>query len=130
MDTTSGNIIHLKNKGSGIIPVEVAPQFTIDTNGDRLVKQRTTHNTEFYASNSSSINYRMDKELLLLLWPLSYPNTTYNKHNETDKAARAYILTNLDLDAAYRRLHMLSAMAVMAIDNIKKCIFYYDYLLE
>ena len=32
-----------KIKGASVIPVGAAPQFTIDANGDKEVKRRTTH---------------------------------------------------------------------------------------
>ena len=53
-----------KLKGASVIPVGVAPQFTIDANGDRKVKRRTTHDASFANNNSLSINDRMNKDLL------------------------------------------------------------------
>ena len=53
-----------KIKDASVILVGVAPQFTIDTNGDRKVKQRTTHDASFSTPNSTSINHRIHRELL------------------------------------------------------------------
>ena len=54
-----------KIKGASVIPVGVATQFTIDVNGDRKVKRRTTHDASFSALNSTLINDRMHRDLLI-----------------------------------------------------------------
>ena len=54
-----------KISGASVIPVRVAPQFTIDANGDRKVKRRTTHDALFNPPSKQSINDRMDRDLLI-----------------------------------------------------------------
>ena len=96
-----------KIKGASVIPVGVAPQFTIDANGDRKVKRRTTRDASFANGNSLSIKDRMDKEtltncfyghcLIRMLHAIHIMRFT--------KPKRRILITKLDLDAAYRRLH-------------------------
>ena len=54
-----------KIAGASVIPVGVAPQFTVDVNGDKQVKQRTTHDAPFKPPSKQSINERMDRDLLV-----------------------------------------------------------------
>ena len=54
-----------KIKGASVIPVGVAPQFTIDANGDKKVKRRTTHDSSFHLPSKQSSNERMNRDLLV-----------------------------------------------------------------
>ena len=111
-----------KIKGASVIPVGVAPQFTIDANGDRQVKRRTTHDASFANQHSSSINDRMDKALLTnCFYGHCLIRMLHAIHiMRFKKPQQRILLTKLDLDAAYRRLHMLAKMAIMTITVIKQ----------
>ena len=110
-----------KIKSASVIPVGVAPQFTIDANGDRQVKQTTTHDASFSAPNSTSINNRMHRELptncfygycLICILHAIHIMRFMKPQVRT-------FLKKLDLDAAYRRMYMLAAMSIMTITLIK-----------
>ena len=111
-----------KIKDAAVIPVGIAKQFTIDNKGRRQVKRRTTHDATFPAPSNHSLNDRLIMENLekcfyghCLLRLLHTIQKMRIKHPEL-----RILITKLDLDAAYRRLHMLARMAVMTITIIKK----------
>ena len=92
-----------KIKGASVIPVGVVPQFTIDANGDRKVKRRTTHDASFANGNSLSINDRMDKETLTNCF---YGHCRIRMLHAIHiirftKPKQRILMTKLDLDAAY-----------------------------
>ena len=53
-----------KIKGSGVIPVGVAAQWTMDERGNRKQKRRTTHDTSLPPPSTKSTNERMNRETL------------------------------------------------------------------
>ena len=111
----------IKIKYAGVIPVGVATQFTIDDKGNRKTKRRTTHDASFPPPSEKSINNRMFRELLTncfygyclirILHVIHIMRYTYPQIR--------ILICKLDLDAAYRRLHVLAAMAVLTITIIK-----------
>ena len=111
-----------KIKGAGVIPVGVAQQLTINDKGKRKTKYRTTHDASFAPPSNKSINDRMMRELLTecfyghcLIRILHAIHIMRIHHPST-----CIFITKLDIDAAYRRLHVLARMAVMAITIINK----------
>ena len=112
----------MKIKGAGVIPVGVAQQFTIDNDGERIIKRRTTHDASFPPPSNKSINQRMLRDLLE---PCYYGHCllrilhSIHKMRFIHPTIRIFLI-KLDLDAAYRRLHVVAEMAVLAITIIKK----------
>ena len=103
--------------GAGVIPVDVATQWTIDDDGNRIVKRRTTHDASFRPPGGSSINDRMDRAVLndcffgYCLLRLLHAIHVMRLH---EPAVPIYIM-KLDLEAAYRRMHVTAKMALLAI---------------
>ena len=111
-----------KIKDAGVIPAGVATQFTIDDKGNRKTKRRTTHDASFPPPSEKSINNRMFRELLTncfygycLIRILHVIHIMRYTH-----PCMRILICKLDLDAAYRRLHVLAAMAVLTITIIRK----------
>ena len=111
-----------KLKGAGVIPIRVATQYTIDEEGNRSIKRRTIHDASFPPPSRKSINARLDKDtlepcyygfcllrLLHLIHMMRHTNPTI-----------AILIMKIDLDSAYRRLHVLVRMALLAITIIKR----------
>ena len=110
----------MKIKDAGVIPVGIAKQFTINNKGRRQIKRRTTHDASFPPPSNQSLNDRLIQEaldkcvyghyLLRLLHVIQKMRYTHPKVR--------ILISKLDLDAAYRRLHMLAKMAVLTITVI------------
>ena len=111
-----------KIKGACVIPVGVATQFTIDEKGNRKFKRRTTHDASFPPPSEQSINNRMFRELLTnCFYGYCMIRLLHAIHIMRWTCPNLRILIcKLDLDAAYRRLHVLAAMAVLTITIIRK----------
>ena len=103
--------------GAAVIPIGVATQTTVDENGDRYTKRRTTHDASFAPPSGKSINNRMDREALE---PCFYGHCLlrflHSIHRmRIEHPTLLILLIKYDLDAAYRRLHVLAKMAALAI---------------
>ena len=111
-----------KLKGAAVIPVGVSTQYTIDAEGQRKIKRRTTHDASFEPPSNKSVNDRLLRDLLTecyyghcLLRILHTIHVMRLRH-----PLLCILLIKIDLDAAYRRLHVTAAMAVLTITIIKK----------
>ena len=108
--------------GASVIPVGVATQWTIDDDGNRVIKRRTTHDASFRPPGGLSINDRMDRAVLTdcffgyCLLRLLHAIHSMRLNNP---AVPIYIM-KLDLEAAYRRMHVTAKMALLAITIIGK----------
>ena len=110
-----------KLEGAAVIPIGVATQSSIDANGDHYTKRRTTHDASFQPASGESINTRLRREelepcyyghcLLRLLHAL-HSMRLHDPH-------LVILLIKYDLDAAYRRLHVMAKMAALAITIFK-----------
>ena len=110
-----------KIPGASARPVGVAPQFIFNTNGDRKVKRRTTHDASFNLL-PKSINNRMNRDLLVhCFYGHCLIRILHAIHIMRSSCPGTGIyISKLDLDAAYRRLHMLVEMEVMMMTIIKR----------
>ena len=111
-----------KLKGAAVIPVGVHTQYTINECGERKVKRRTTHDASFAPPSNKSVNERMQRDLLTecfygycLLRILHAIHAMRISH-----PLICILLIKIDLDAAYRRLHVTAKMALLTITIIKK----------
>ena len=111
-----------KIMGAGVIPLGCAKQFTIDDKGKRTTKRRSTHDASFAPPSGKSINKQMDKDTLTecfyghCLLRILHGIHVIRLQNPITQV----FITKLDLDAAYRRLHVLASMAVKTITIIGK----------
>ena len=119
LPTTTESI--LKLQGAAVIPIGVVQQESITVEGERYTKRRTTHDASFPPPSGKSINERMMRELLepcfyghYLLRLLHAIHTMRFAH-----PAVVILLIKYDLDAAYRRLHVVARMAALAITILK-----------
>ena len=111
-----------KIKGASVIPVGIAKQFTIDNKGNRKTKRRTTHDAAFPPLSQQSINISMIRDLLTecfyrhcllrILHAIHIIRLTCPE--------LAILIAKLDIDATYRRLHVVATMVVNSITIIKR----------
>ena len=111
-----------KIKGAGVIPIGVAQQQSINEKGKRYTKFRTTHDASFPPPSEQSINDRLIKTTL---YPCYYGHCLIRilhliHRMRLEHPTIRILITKLDLDAAYRRIHVVARMASLAITIIKR----------
>ena len=111
----------LKMEGASAIPVGVAIQHTVDCDERRIVKRRTTHDATFSPPSTKSINNRMVKELLAeCYYGHCLIRILHRIHSMRVRHPKLRILLlKIDLDAAYRRIHVTAKMAMLAVTIIE-----------
>ena len=108
--------------GASITPLGVATQWSLNHNGDRVIKRRTTHDCTFPGPSGDSCNNRVIKDLI--------PECKYGHallrflHGISSIRARhptsPIIMTKTDMDAAYRRIHSNITSAVTCITILQE----------
>ena len=108
--------------GASVIPAGVTIQHTISSKGDRVIKRRPTHDASRPSPSGFSLNKRYDKEALdeslfgfCLLRILNHIHVL-KLSNPNDHI----MMSKTDLDAAYRRLHVMLRFALMCITIIDR----------
>ena len=109
-------------KGAAVIPIGVAQQSSIDADGNKYTKRRTTHDASFPPPSGKSINNRLVRELLE---PCFYGHCLIRFLHAIHQMRLHHpqiriLLIKIDLDAAYRRLHVTAKMAVLTITILQK----------
>ena len=109
-----------KVKGAAVIPVGVHTQYTIDEEGLRKVKRRTTHDASFPPPSALLVNNRMIRELLTeCFYGHCLFRVFHNIHTMRVKHPKLRILLlKLYFDAVHRRLHVTAMMTLLTITVI------------
>ena len=107
-------------KGAGVIPIGINKQFTIDENGNQILKRRLTHDASRPRISGTSINSLCDKDQLDdYQYPYCLMRLLHQIHFWRALHPLIPILINkYDLDSAYRRLHVLLQFALLCITII------------
>ena len=103
--------------GASITPLGVAVQWSMNANGERILKRRTTHDCTFPGPSGQSCNLRVIEDKI--------PDCQYGHalrrflHGICDMRHRhpgiPIIITKTDMDAAYRRIHSAIQATVTCI---------------
>ena len=98
----------IKIKDLSVIPLGIAHQFSVNESGERIPKQRVTHDATFATPSGDSVNNRTLDELLL---PCIYGQSLRRILHSLLEMSQSHPKTKIymskyDLDAAYRRLHV------------------------
>ena len=111
-----------KLQGASVIPVGVHTQYTIDDDGNRKVKRLTTHDASFSPPSTKSVNNRMNKEELTeCFYEHCLLRVLHTIHRMRVRHPKLRILLiKIDLDSAYRRLHVTAKMALLRENWVKK----------
>ena len=108
------DILH-KIDGIGVIPVGCTAQTTIDENGDKMDKRRTTHDCSQSLPSGFSINNTIKKEDLDdCIYGYCLLRLLHNIHNmRLNHPTEPILINKMDLDAAFRRLHVVLKFALL-----------------
>ena len=111
-----------KIKNLHIIPLGIAHQFSIDEDGNRTPKQRVTHDATFPTPSGDSVNNRTIETDLL---PCIYGQCLRRVLHGLLKLRKSYPTTKIymskyDLDAAYRRIHVLPSQTLQCVAVIDR----------
>ena len=110
-------------KHARVTPIGVHPQWSIDENGNRKLKRRIAHDCSFTPPSGHSINNDIDTNLLEeCIYGQCIRRVLHGIHAMRLRHENSRILmSKVDLDAAYRRLHVHPRWAVTScsiVDNI------------
>lgn len=107
-------------QGLSVIPIGVASQFTINAEGGKVKKDRLTHDCSRPHASGPSVNINTDKDKLeecrfgmALIRVLYQIHTLRVLHPNTP-----ILMSKLDLDSAYCRLHVKLMHALMCTSVI------------
>ena len=106
-----------KLEGASVIPLRVTEQNSITALGERIPKARVTHDLSFLTPSGFSINDRTKLELLPeCRYGFCFRRIIHQIHSlRLDFPTIQIFLLKLDLDAAYRRLHVWLRHAILAM---------------
>ena len=112
--------------GVGVIPIGIAKQWTMDKDNNRVQKNRTAHDLSNPMLSGHSWNSMIDEELMspcLFGWCLV--RILHRIHDIREKHPNERILiSKIDLDAAFRRLHVCSAHSVLSTTIIDEIAYF------
>ena len=108
------DILH-KIPGISVIPIGCEEQNTINEKGETIKKRRTTHDCSQALQSGFSVNNAIDKEDLdECLYGFCLLRILHNIHHMRNLHPNKVILMNkTDLDAAFRRLHVVLKFAIL-----------------
>ena len=106
----------------GLISVGVATQWTIYAQGNRVLKRRPTHDASRPEKSGYSVNNMCDKDLIdKSLIGFCLLRILHQVHAMSLFNSSIPILFNkTDLDAAYRRLHVVIRFTLLCITIIER----------
>jgi len=116
----------MKIKELFVIPLGIAHQFSNNEFGERIPKQRVTHDATFATPSGDSVNNRTIDELLQpCIYGQSLRRILHSllKMRETHPKKKIY-MSKYDLDAAYRRLHVNPLQNLQCVTIINNKIAY------
>ena len=112
-----------KIKNAMVLPLGIVTQQTLDVHGQKITKRRITHDCSFPTPSGHSMNIDTNIDLLdECVYGHCLRRILHGIHRQRIEFPTTRILiSKMDLDAAYRRLHMKAKWAVRQItivDNI------------
>ena len=116
----------MKVVGVGLIPIGIAKQWTMDKDNNRVTKNRTTHNLSNIMKSGDSWNGMLDDDLMdpcLFGWCLV--RVLHRIHDLRERFPETSIfISKIDLDAAFRRLHVCTEHAVLSTTIIDEIAYF------
>jgi len=103
-----------------VIPLGVADQISINEKGQRIPKKRVTHDASFLSPSGDSVNNRTIEALLQqCIYGQCLRRVIHSIHKMREENPNKRILmSKYDLDAAYRRLHVVPEQALQCVTTI------------
>lgn len=104
-------------KNASITPLGIAQQWSFNSNNERVLKKRITHDCSFPGASGKSPNLRIPFDLLEdCLYGFALLRLLHSFHQMRYRHKKKRVLcTKTDMDSAYRRLHVF-------IDHALSCI--------
>ena len=117
---TIESIYHIKN--AMVLPLGTVCQQTLDIHGQRTIKRRITHDCSFPTPSGTSMNINTNLDLLdECVYGHCLRRILHGIHRQRIEFPHTRILiSKMDLDAAYRRLHMKAKWAVKQITIVNR----------
>ena len=112
--------------GAGVVPIGVASQWTIDKDGNRIIKNRTTHNLSNKMKSGFSWNGMLDEDLMEEChfgWCLVRILHRIHDIRQRKPTSKIFI-SKIDLDAAFRRLHVCTDHALLGMTVIERIAYF------
>jgi len=105
-----------------VIPLGIAHQFSIDEEGNRISKHRETYDATFPSPSGDSVNNRtLDDELLPCIYGQCLRRVLHGLLELRKEYPKTKIfMSKYDLDAAYRRIHVLPSHTLQCVTVIYK----------
>ena len=107
-------------QGLGVIPIGVASQFTINTEREKVRKDRLTHDCSRPQASGKSVNINTDKDKMEeCRFGMALLRVIYQIHMlRFLHPITPILISKLDLDSAYRRLHVRLIHALLCTSII------------
>ena len=116
----------MKVVGVGVVPIGIASQWTMDKDNNRVIKNRTTHNLSNKMKSGHSWNGMLDEDLMepcLFGWCLV--RILHRIHDIRQRKPKSRIfISKIDLDAAFRRLHVCTDHALLSTTIIEQIAYF------
>ena len=112
-------------KHSGVVPLGVAEQFSINEKGERYIKRHVTHDCSFPGPSGLSVNNRVQLESLepcfygFCLLRILHMISAMQSRRPTVRI----LIWKTDLDAAYLRIHANAKTSSTCIEIVNKLAF-------
>ena len=115
-----------KIKGAGVIPIGLASQWTLDAEGNKVPKRRTAHDLSRPMDSGHSVNNMVDENKLdECLFGYCLLRMLHRIHHMRWRYPLTPILmSKIDLDAAFRRLHIFLPHALMQFTIIRNIAYF------
>ena len=113
-------------KNASLIPIGCASQWTIDESGNKIEKNRTTHDLSRPWASGNSVNNMLDEDLMEeCLFGFCLLRVLHNIHMMRLMYPRTCIfIGKIDLDAAFRRVHVWIRHALLAFTIIRDIAYF------
>ena len=115
-----------KIKGAGAIPIGLASQWTLDAEGKKIPKKRTAHDLSRPMNSGHSVNNMVDENKLDdCLFGYCLLRMLHRIHHMRLRYPRtAIFMSKIDLDAAFRRLHVWIRHALLQFTVIRNIAYF------
>ena len=112
--------------GASLIPIGIANQLTLDAAGNRIKKQRTTRDLSRPWKSGHSVNNMVDKDLMdPCLFGFCLSRILHGIHAMRSKyPTKAIFLSKIDLDAAFRRVHVFIKHALLSFTIVNNLTYF------
>ena len=116
----------LKIMGASVIPIGIAKQWTMNSEGERIRKLRTTHDLSRPWKSGNSVNNMIDKDLMdPCLFGFCLSRLLHGIHAMRHRHPKIPIfISKIDLDSAFRRIHVFLQHALLSFTIVKSITYF------